>query len=181
MKKALVIVDMQNAFFANDSLSNVQDALVMTSNRLISSARAMGCPVFALRTVHDPVRTTWTLNMLDDDEGYLFKGDSGAAYVSGLDSTGVVEIIKTRDSGFWKTNLLSQLRRRRVEAVVLCGVSTHTCIAATASDAYSANLRVELVADAIASHDPRFHDATFDLLQQEYRIKKTLASEVAWE
>lgn len=180
MKKALIIIDMQKAFFANSALEKERIVLTNECNELSRAAREHQCPVFSLRTVHSPSRDTWTLNMLDDDKGYLFENDDDAEYVEGLDIEETIEIKKTRDSGFWQTDLLMRLRRKGIDTVVLCGVSTHSCVALTATDAYNANLRVELAIDAIASHDPAYHDSCLSMLSQEYRMKQLHNNEISW-
>lgn len=67
--------------------------------------------------------------------------------------------------------LLHQLNRHHIDSMVLAGVSSHTCIASTASDAYAANLRVALAIEAMASTDPEFENTTLRLLEKEYRQK----------
>lgn len=168
--KALIVVDMQRAFFANDELEKKRESLTRACNKLTNYALSRNCPIFMLRTLHTRDRKTWTLNMMDDNEGYLFDGDDDAQYIDGLNTFGTIEIIKTRDSGFWQTKLLSEIRSRSITNVVICGVSTHSCVAETAIDAYNANLRVELAVEAIASHDPRYHESTLSMLRQEYRM-----------
>ena len=181
MKKALIVVDMQRAFFANESLEARRSELTKACNELIDRARAHDCSVFMLRTLHQRDRSTWSLNMLDDGQGYLLDGDQDGAYVDGLIVDKTKEIIKTRDSGFWQTDLLTHLRQNAITDVVICGVSTHTCVAETSSDAYSANLRVELAIDGIGTHDPAFHESTLALLKQEYRMKTLHNDEISWK
>lgn len=171
MNRALIVVDMQKAFFANSNLQKNKAKMIAACNQLIEEFKLNRLPIYMLRTVHNKTKETWTLNMLDDEEGYLFYGDDDSDYVKGLDIENKIEIIKTRDSGFWETNLLSSLRGNNIDCVVICGVSTHSCVALTAIDAYNANLRVELAVEAIASHDPRYHDTMLAMLHQEYRMK----------
>ena len=180
MTQALLIVDMQNAYFANAKLREQKDRLVAHCNQLIDAASAADVPIIMLRTLHERDKSTWTLNMLQDKKGYLFAGDMGSQYVDGLKTAGAIEIVKTRDSGFWQTDLLSTLRDRGVEAVVIAGVSTHSCIMATAMDAYNANLLVAIACDAVGSHDPRYHDVVLNMLRQEYRIETSSASQLSW-
>lgn len=170
MSKALIIIDMQRAFFEQEPLLGQRVRLVEACNGLIRSAREHDMPVITLRTMHSHLRDTWTLNMLDDDRGFLFADDEDSSYLEGLDISGAHEIIKTRDSGFWGTKLEQYLREHDIDMVVLAGVSTHLCIYQTAQDAYNLNLRVELAADAIASERPELHDTFMDLLQQHYRM-----------
>lgn len=166
---ALVIVDMQKAYFRNDALEAARDELTSTCNELIDQARRRDIPVFNVVTKHARDRSTWTLNMLDDGEGYLFEDDEDVEVVDGLQIEKAIEVVKTRDSAFFDTTLYEELKQRNIETVVIAGVSTHTCIFQTAADAYAHNLRVVLAGDAIASHEPSLHQGALDLLWQEYR------------
>lgn len=109
--------------------------------------------------------------MLADDEGFAFAGDPAAQYLPKLVIEGTIELIKTRDSAFLHTELEERLIAWNVRRMVLAGVSTHTCIAATAADAYALNIDVLLVDDATASHLPYTHRPVLDMLQNEYRQK----------
>lgn len=169
MQTALVIVDMQKAYFRNEALEARRSELIAACNSLIERAVQANVPVFHAITKHKRDRSTWTLNMLEDGEGYLFESEKDSEVVDGLHVEGVTEVIKTRDSAFFDTTLLEELRSRNIQTIVLAGVSTHTCIFQTAADAYAHNLRVILATDAIASHDPSLHQAALDLLRQEYR------------
>ncbi|GAA3323040.1 cysteine hydrolase family protein [Paeniglutamicibacter sulfureus] len=168
-RTALLIVDMQNAFFEDPMLARHRESLVRNCNELSRLARSTGMPIFNIRTEHARDKTTWTLSMLDDDQGFLFEGSEQAQNLKGLDVEDSQEILKRRDSAFWRTDLSEQLGRRGVEYVIVTGVSSHTCIASTAADAYADDLRVWLVSDAIASSDPDFEKSTLGLLQAEYR------------
>jgi nicotinamidase-related amidase len=72
---ALLIVDLQNAYFNNGQLAEQKQKLVEKCNELIDLCHANNMPVFNVRTEHARARATWTLNMLDDKQGYLFTGD----------------------------------------------------------------------------------------------------------
>lgn len=181
MKCALVIIDMQKAFFESEPLKTRQGGLVASCNELISSAHNHNIPIYTVRTIHSRSRDTWTLNMLDDDQGFLFPDEEKSSYVDGLDTDDSKEIIKTRDSSFWQTDLLSLLRSQGIETIVLCGVSTQLCITHTATDAYSANIRVELATDAIATHEPQLHEIFLKFLQSEFRMKLLSNSEITWK
>ncbi len=168
---ALLVVDMQNAFFEDPGLAAHRGSLLRHCNVLTALARSRGMPILNIRTEHRRDKSTWTLNMLDDDQGFLFEGSEQARNLADLDVSGAVEVVKRRDSAFWDTGLVGLLTDLGVEEVVIAGVATHTCIASTAADAYAADLRAWLVSDAIASADPDFASATLGLLQSEYRQK----------
>lgn len=166
---ALLIIDLQNAYFNNDALQAQQASLVKNTNMLVEIAHHHHLPVFNVRTEHHKDIASWTLNMLDDKQGYLFKGEEDVKSINGLRVDNTIEVLKTRDSAFHHTTLEAMLRNHRIQTLILCGVSTHTCILQTASDAYAANFRVILAQDAIATHEPKFHKNALTVLETEYR------------
>lgn len=114
--------------------------------------------------------------MLADNEGFAFDGDDDARFLSDLIVNGTTELIKTRDSAFLYTDLEERLTAWNIQQLVLCGVFTHGCIAATAADAYARNIDVALAQDAIGSHLPEAHDCVLALLSREYR-QRIISSE----
>jgi nicotinamidase-related amidase len=177
---ALILIDLQNDYFADDELARCRDDLVEACNLLVRAARDAGAPVVEVRTVHARDKSTWALNMLDDDQGMALEGSPGAERVDGLLEPGEV-FLKTRDSAFHRTGLGDWLAQRDVDRVVLAGVSTESCIAATATDAYAHDLRAILVEDATASVQWRLHDQTLERLQAQYRQEVVPAAKVAFD
>lgn len=59
--------------------------------------------------------------------------------------------------------------QHRIGSLVLAGVSSETCISATATDAFAANLPVFLARDALASEDDDFEQMTLEYLTSQYR------------
>ncbi|MEI5674850.1 MULTISPECIES: cysteine hydrolase family protein [unclassified Nocardioides] len=176
-RHALVVVDMQRDFFNDSELARCRDDLVAACNRLIDAALDIGAPVFDVRTVHRADRSTWSLNMHEDGAGMTVEGTAGVERVAGLHE-GTEIIHKTRDSAFHRTALADRLRELGSDIVLLCGVSTESCIAATATDAYAHDLRVIHVADAEASIDWNLHERTLALLHDQYRQPRASTDEV---
>ena len=171
--RALVMVDMQADFFNDPELERCRADLVENCNRLTDTAIEHGLTVIEVRTLHAPDRSTWALNMLDDDAGMTIAGTPGAEPVTGLRHAGTcpqVELItKTRDSAFYDTPLEQRLQSAGVSQFLLCGVSTESCIVATATDAYARDFRVGIVLDATASVRRDLHDRAITSLREQYR------------
>lgn len=178
MTAALLIIDMQKAFFEDESLGNQQDSLVAACNSTIADAREAGIAVYLIRTEHQRDKSTWTVSMLDDEQGFLFSGTEQAEFVDGLSVEGLPELVKTRDSAFFGTDLLQRLRNLEVDTVVLAGVSTHNCVAQTGADAYANNLRVVYARDAVASTNDEYAQNVLGVLMDEYRQQALGASEI---
>jgi nicotinamidase-related amidase len=179
VKTALVLIDLQNDWFEDDELARCRDDLLDTCNRLVEDARRHGAPVVEVQTVHTADRSTWALNMHEDGEGVVIDGTAGARRLDGLLDPDHL-VVKTRDSAFHGTDLATWLHDRDVGRLVLAGVSTESCIAATATDAYAHDFRVTLVEDGTASVEWRLHDQTLERLGAQYRQDVQKAADVSF-
>ena len=162
--RALLLIDLQNAYFEFPELAAERDDLVDRSNQLIAAARSAGVPIVLVRTEHEPDRSTWTISMLDDGQGFAFPGSEQAAYLHDLDCDGCSDVTKTRDDAFFGTRLQDHLESMDVTHVLLGGVSTHSCVAQTATSAFARDLRVSIAGDAIASDNTELSEAMLDFL-----------------
>ncbi|PWH06430.1 cysteine hydrolase [Brachybacterium endophyticum] len=164
---ALLLIDLQEAFLTAPGLAGSREEVVEATTSLIDAAKDADVPVLLVTTEHSRDRSTWTLTMFDDDQGFLFHGDAGTEVIHEIDTTGMTRLEKTRDSAFFATDLLLRLRNLAVERVVVAGVSTHACITQTARDAFANNIRVSIVTDAVADERPEHKDAVLELLEDD--------------
>lgn len=175
---AVLVIDMQNAFFEDPALGRRQEETVQACNSLIAAAKQNDAHVLLVKTEHEEDKSTWTLNMLDDDQGFIFRGTDQAAFVPGLRTEGLPHLLKTRDSAFLGTDLLLRLRNWNTDTIVVAGVSTHNCIAQTAADAFGHNIRVIHASDATSSEDAEAATAMQGILSREYRQRVLPLTEV---
>ncbi|MFC4902965.1 cysteine hydrolase family protein [Kocuria oceani] len=168
-RTALLVIDMQNSYFDFPELEEQRESVTAKANELIAAAREGGCPVLLIRTQHERDRSTWTVNMHDDGQGFAYPGTEQSEYVAGLDTEGGVGLVKTRDSAFFDTDLAARLRNLDVKRLVLCGISTHSCVAQTAIDAFAHNFRVAVARDAVASENADLSRALLAFLEDEMR------------
>jgi nicotinamidase-related amidase len=173
-KSALLVIDMQRAFFEEAPLNARRDSLIQNCNELITYARQLNMPLFNIRTRHSRDTATWTLNMNEDKEGFLYEDSEGFKNLSGLDIRDATEVLKTRDSAFYETTLATMLRTLEVSSLLLCGVSAQACIFQTAADAYAHDFEVILARDAIGTDKPELAKPAMQILISEYR--QTIAS-----
>jgi nicotinamidase-related amidase len=176
---AVLVIDMQKAFFEDASLKRRQEDTIRACNMLIADAKQNDVKVLLVKTEHEKDKSTWTLNMLEDDQGFIFRGTAQAEFVPGLMTEGLPHLLKTRDSAFLGTDLLLRLRNWNVDTIVLAGISTHNCVAQTAADAFGHNIRVIHAADATASEDGEAATAVLDILSREYRQQVLPLTEIA--
>lgn len=169
-RTGVVVIDMQEAYFEAAALKERRQQIVAHCETVLAWARDLGLPVINVVTQHRRDRSTWTLNMLEDEQGYLFEGDAHTATLHELDLGDATPVVKTRDNAFIGTDLHEIVAGLGLDALVVVGVSTHTCVAATAAHAFAVQLEVVLVRDAIGSHRPELHELTLDMLRDEYRL-----------
>lgn len=166
---AVLLIDLQNSYFEAPELAEVQGELLARANELIRAAHAADRPVVLVRTVHERDRSTWTINMLADGEGFAFPGTAQAEYVDGLEAQGALDVVKTRDDAFHGTRLRAVLVELGVTHLLIGGVSTHSCVGATATSAFAHDLHVAIAGEAIASENGTLSDAILEFLTDELR------------
>ena len=169
VKTALVVIDMQNSYFEFPALAEVRDELVASVNELIHAAHEAGRPVVLVRTEHARDESTWTLNMCEDGEGFAFPGTEQAQFLDELATGGHVEVVKTRDSAFFDTDLKARLEQISVDHLLLCGVSTHSCVAQTAIDGFAENMHIAIARGAISSDNSALSEALLDFCADQMR------------
>ncbi len=173
---ALLVIDLQEGYFSAPELAAIRDRVVAGSLAAVTAARSAGALVVEVRTVHSEDPGTWALNMREDACPFMIRGTDDVRPVGELDAVRPGEpdeewvvVEKTRDSAFHGTDLFDLLRSRSVERVALVGISTESCIAATASDAYAHDLRVVLVDGAVLTPDTERHRTSLGHLEDLYR------------
>jgi nicotinamidase-related amidase len=180
MSNALLILDMQNYFFASAEKRAGYSKLVASLNELIAfSDRTRGWRVVHAVSVHKADRSTWSQNMLRHDAGCLLEGSHEARLVDDLIvNKSQAIVVKTRHSAFVRTSLESDLRKAGVERVLIGGVFTHGCVALTAIDAWSLDFQVVLARDAVFSHRPEIAEFFVERLQNMFRIEMLSNEEI---
>ena len=168
-RTALLVIDMQNSYFDFPELEEQREPVTEKVNELIRAARDGGCPIVLIRTQHERDGSTWTVNMHDDGQGFAFAGTEQSEYVAGLDTEGGTGLVKTRDSAFFDTDLAARLRNLGATHLMLCGISTHSCVAQTAIDAFAHDFRAAVARDAVASENSELSRALLDFLEDEMR------------
>ena len=168
-RTALLVIDMQNSYFDFPELEEQREPVTEKVNELIRAARDGGCPIVLIRTQHERDGSTWTVNMHDDGQGFAFPGTEQSEYVAGLDTEGGTGLVKTRDSAFFDTDLAARLRNLGATHLMLCGISTHSCVAQTAIDAFAHDFRAAVARDAVASENSELSRALLAFLEDVMR------------
>ena len=190
-RTAVIVVDVQRIFtdMIPFPLSPALGEVLPRMTRFLDEARRRHVPIVYLRTVLAP--EDYSINTMLWPEPLRAQFEVGAPgtqcdpAVSPKD--GDREVIKTRYSGFVKTELDSVLKGLHVETTVILGLTTNVCVQSTARDAWQLDYRTITVADCcsegIGGPFPLVnHDAALQSIARNFGIVCT-SDEVlaAWD
>ncbi len=169
---ALIVVDMIKAYTRPESpfYAPGYAALAETIAGLVRAAREKGLLVIFTTLSYDEeyftgghfVRKIPALQLIRTRPEY-------AEMVEGLEPRdGEPVLTKQYASAFHGTPLLPLLNYRRIDSLLITGVSTSGCIRATATDAIQHGLIPMVVRDAVGDRNAQIHEANLFDLQAKY-------------
>ncbi len=142
-KCAVIVIDMQKEYFKKGGFLEVPDGpeVKRKITGLVAAARGHGVPVIHVRHISArPLNATFQA------------GTDAVDFVEGLlPEDGEMVITKTRPSSFYLTNLETELERRGIDSVIVCGLMSFMCCDTTARDANARGYTVYFVKDATAA------------------------------
>lgn len=144
MKKALIIVDIQNDYFEGGKyeLVNALDA-AKHAQQVLDYFRTYHLPIFHIQHIS-----------LSESATFFLPHTSGAEiHQLCAPQSGEKVLVKHRPDSFIDTGLKEELEACGIEAVVICGMMTHMCIDTTVRAANQNGYPVELIEDACATRD----------------------------
>lgn len=161
MKPVIVIIDMQNDFFRKERLLEQKELLIKNINELIHLAHEHKVPIIWIRQVWKADLSNSPKHIRQSGEGYVLEGTEGSELLDGLSKINEdYEVIKTRYSGFFRTNLNDLLKELKVDTLIVGGINTHACIRMTAIDAWQRDYDVIIAKDCVGSYDEEHHRIT---------------------
>jgi nicotinamidase-related amidase len=163
-KTALVVIDVQKGIVSMDRKLKPNDAgqVIANVSKLVSKFREAGMPVF-LVNVKSVDGKDMLHPMVDQQVGWG-SGQRPADWADFVDEIKPVNndivIAKRQWGAFYGTEIDLQLRRRKIETIVLCGVSTNLGVETTARDAYQRGYNQVFAVDAMAAASVEEHEAS---------------------
>lgn len=158
---ALVIIDLQEGILPFAGGPHSADDVVSRAARIAEAFRARQAPVFMVRVgwsgdfkdaLSQPVDAPATGRALPTEWWHypvaLGKRDSD------------IEIIKRQWGAFYGTELEMQLRRRGVQTIVLCGISTNIGVESTARHAWELGFNLVIAEDACSAFNDEQHQSS---------------------
>lgn len=176
-RTALVVIDLQKGIVAPGRTLAPHSSEVVVTNaaKLAEAFRKAGMPVFLVHVVSSPAER---LSPIADEQGWRSSGPpppDASDFVPELTpKEGDITVTKRQWGAFYGTELELQLRRRGVQTIVLCGVSTNYGVESTARFAYEYGFQQVFAEDAMASGSMDMHNASINyVLKRIGRVRKT--------
>lgn len=169
-RTALLVVDLQNDFCAEGGyIENVVGrstaacrAILPAVDELIDAARAAKIPVIwaVADYTHDRIPLGQRARLKNSTDVCCAPGSWGADFAGPRPTPGETVIVKHSYSAFHETSMEDELRRRKIETLVIAGVQTNVCVECCIRDGFVRGFYIVVPEDCVASHTPDAHAAT---------------------
>lgn len=147
MRKALLIIDVQNGMFQKDNIVHNGDKLLRNLKGLITQARSTETPIIYVQH-NGPVGKP------------LEKGTKGwEIHPDITPKTEDIIIQKTTPDSFFRTTLDDELKKQGIEHLVIAGIQSEVCVDTTCRVAFSMEYKVTLASDAHSTWDSKIISA----------------------
>ena len=186
---ALVIIDAQRDFLDPDGWYARSGVDISHMRRVIEPTQQL---LAAAR--HAAVPVVWTRHGYKDGtdggpfmelrpflrDGGLRQGTWGYGILDGLETAdGDWFVEKSRLSAFFNTNLELVLHALRTQTVLITGVLTNQCIAATSKDAMFRDFKPIVVEECTGTTLPHLHEPALEMIRVGWGEVRSLADAVA--
>lgn len=171
---ALVIIDLQKGITRMNAEPHGTSAVISNASHLAKKFRELGMPVFPVHVAFDP---TVGLHPISDST-FTRPSDpqpDWADFVPELDVQKSDTVITKRQWGaFYGTELDLQLRRRKIDTIVLCGISTSYGVESTARSAYELGFNQVFAEDAMGDGSGESHRVALEyVFKRMGRVRST--------
>jgi nicotinamidase-related amidase len=151
MKKALLIIDIQNDYFPGGAhvLADPETAGI-NALKLLNTARKKNLEIIHIQHI-----------AVNEGADFFLPDTYGAEIndcVKPLDGEKV--IIKNYPNSFRETGLLEYLQEKDITELVICGMMTDVCVDATVRAAMDLGFNTTVIGDACASRDRELYGET---------------------
>lgn len=158
-KQALIVIDIQNDYFADGKYPLYQPDVAMEKTlKAIEKANEKGIPIINIQHLVSP-ELGEGLFFYDDSEGAEIHKDIKAA------TPDAPVIVKRHADCFEKTNLDSVLQELGVDEILLTGMMTHNCVTHTALSPAAEKYNPKVIEECACTTDPIGHALAVDSMQ----------------
>jgi nicotinamidase-related amidase len=174
-RTALLLIDLQNDFlhpagwYATNGIDIAHmQRVIEPTHRLLDAARAAGVPVVWTRHGYRDARDAGPFMELRPflRDGGLRLGTWGFELIEEFEPAADDWLVdKSRLSAFFDTKLDTVLRGLKAETILIGGVLTNQCVAATSKDANFRNYKPIVVEEATGTTLPHLHEPALEMVR----------------
>lgn len=170
---ALVLIDLQKGIVGRDTKPHKAADVVANSVKLVKKFRESSMPIFF---VHVDFRNAMPLKVESDSS--MTGGTPPANWAEFVDELGVTQddivVAKRQWGAFYGTDLEQQLRRRKIDTIVLGGIATTYGVESTARFAFEYGFNQIFAEDAMTDLAEEAHRVSVEfVLKRMGRVRKT--------
>ncbi|HEX7057506.1 MAG TPA: hydrolase [Bacilli bacterium] len=160
-KTALVIIDLQKGIVGMPTAPHSASRVVENAAKLAIAFQSGGAFVVAVNVdFHDGQDALRPRTDQSAAGGMGERPKDWAALVPEIDAHKSIRLTKRQWGAFYGTELDLQLRRRGIDTIVLCGISTNIGVETTAREAYQRGYQQFFAEDAMSARTAEEHQHT---------------------
>ncbi|WP_058953647.1 hydrolase [Clostridium tyrobutyricum] len=157
-KSALVVIDLQNGIVNRKHSPHTNTEVVQNAGRLVNAFTEKGAFVVLVRVSSVDGKDIFKPRV-DSKAGSMQFPEGWDSYVPEIaNSKNTYAVTKRQWGAFYGTDLDLQLRRRGIDTIVLCGISTGIGVDTTAREAYQRGYNQIFVEDAMTASSKEEHN-----------------------
>jgi nicotinamidase-related amidase len=176
-KTALVVIDLQKGIAAMPARPYEVKDVIANAAKLAKAFRKNSMPVFLVRVASSPDGKDRLMPITDHENswGKIKPAADWSELVPEMGpSAGDFIITKKQWGAFYGTDLDLQLRRRKIETIVLCGIATNIGVESTARFAFEYGYQQIFAEDAMSGRATEEHEHTVKTtFPRMGRVRKT--------
>lgn len=169
---ALLIVDMQDYFLSPDSHAFIPSSPTVMDriNEFKEICQTHGLPVFFTRHLNTQKNAKmlgkWWNDLITTTQPF-------SEICSELDTSGCEIITKNQYDAFFKTNLETVLKKKKIDTLIVTGVMTNLCCETTVRSAFVRGIQPLLPIDLTATYSEFLHMNTIINLSYGFSVPAT--------
>ena len=155
---ALVVIDLQRGIATGATFPHAPADVVARAAHLVRGYRERNALVVLVRVDPGPGGILFPRPITDIERPRMNPGPEFAQILPEIGpETNDVVVTKHHPGAFNGTDLEIQLRRRGIQTIVLCGISTNIGVESTARVGFELGYNLVFVEDAMAARDAELH------------------------
>lgn len=172
-RAALIVIDIQQSTFIDDSKERAIDNMPGYKERMLNArvaiekAHEQEIPVIFIQEVHRPDLVDFGRELDGSEDVHCLEGDPRTEIAKDQMGfqPGDYVVPKRRYSAFFGTDLEILLRGLKVETLLLCGGLTDVCVHYTFVDAHQSDYFCRVIEDCVAGSSIDAHEAALTAME----------------